>query len=98
MGYFTYLYMEYIYWGYNPFTNHLLTSWDILVENAVEPSFYLLETHQKATHGSNVPMLPHFKKFLKDRKTQLSFKQKIISYQAKSRGHDMTPSQKTPRC
>ena len=20
-----------VYWGYNPFTNHLLTSWDILV-------------------------------------------------------------------
>ena len=25
----TYLYG--VYWGYNPFTNHLLTSWDIQV-------------------------------------------------------------------
>ena len=25
------------YWGYNPFTNHLLTSWDIQVQKVVPP-------------------------------------------------------------
>ena len=29
MGY--YLPINKVYWGYNPFTNHLLTSWDIQV-------------------------------------------------------------------
>ena len=27
----TYLYINGVNWGYNPLTNHLLTSWDILV-------------------------------------------------------------------
>ena len=33
----TYLYINGVDWGYNPFTNHLLTSWDILAV-VVEPT------------------------------------------------------------
>ena len=32
-----------VYWGYNPLPNHLLTSWDILVEHFLsekKPSFH----------------------------------------------------------
>ena len=31
-----------IYWGYNPFTNHLLTSWDIQVGWQIPPDIVLL--------------------------------------------------------
>ena len=30
-GFITYILINGVYWGYNPFTNHLLTSWDIQV-------------------------------------------------------------------
>ena len=39
-----------IYWGYNPFTNHLLTSWDIQAELAAN-SLWELETFE-ALNGS----------------------------------------------
>ena len=39
-----------IYWGYNPLTNHLLTSWDIQVGPPITPLIF----------GWNNPKLPHF--------------------------------------
>ncbi len=37
MGY--YLLINGVYWGYNPPTNHLLTSWDIQVCHGLGPLF-----------------------------------------------------------
>ena len=49
-----------IYWGYNPLTNHLLTSWDILVMHI-----------DKATPRVVFTEIPSF--FLKQNYIQLPF-------------------------
>ena len=50
-----------IYWGYNPFANHLLTSWDIQVSRATFP-FQMAPTEMislaEATSGKSVSWLP----------------------------------------
>ncbi len=45
-----------VYWGYNPLTNHLLTSWDIPVVFQDSPNIYIVRrcdrTTQEAFKGS----------------------------------------------
>ena len=58
-----------IYWGYNPFTNHLLTSWDILV--SIELAFFNRKRRSinSATNQAFECFFPHLMSF-KPRKNQ----------------------------
>ena len=52
-----------IYWGYNPFTNHLLTSWDILV--SIELAFFNRKRRSinSATNQAFECFFPHLMSF-----------------------------------
>ena len=42
-----------VYWGYNPLTNHLLTSWDIQVSRGEKIEIFETTTQQTFYHTSN---------------------------------------------